>query len=159
MNKAPFSNHSICESVVKFLIEEANRMYPLETGGILAGVVDSSRVEITQAIGPGKKAKHSHTKFKRDGDYSQQQLDKIVCETLGKSDYLGEWHTHPIYGNPSRTDLKSMLWVSNNSNYATITPIMLLLKKTKHKENWELAVFVLAGNILIPIPQAPLLYR
>ena len=78
------------------MLLEAERVYPLETGGILIGYVgDNDEYVISHVIGPGPNASHSKFGFKPDHEYQQSKINLIFNESEGGYDYLGDWHTHP----------------------------------------------------------------
>lgn len=79
----------------EFILFEANRMLPNETGGILIGYVAKNDYVVTDVVGPGEKAKHSRYKFVPDGDYHQKEIERVFNDSGGENDYLGDWHTHP----------------------------------------------------------------
>lgn len=99
-------------------------MYPRETGGILVGKIEGKTVIIQKAIGPGPKAIHGRNNFIRDGDYSQERLNKYVKRTIGEFDYIGEWHSHPLDNGPSAKDLNSMIYILHDRKYAIKQPIL-----------------------------------
>lgn len=109
------------------MTEESQAMYPQETGGILIGWKDGNTFYIEIAIGPGPKAIHKRSRFTRDGDFSQTQLDEIVVETADQWDYIGEWHSHPRKLGPSVKDLNSLRKIQMDSSYNIIDPILGLL--------------------------------
>lgn len=81
-------------------------------------------MHIERATGPGPGAQHSPWSFRRDGNYNQKVLDKIVRESSGEYDYIGEWHSHPQKVAPSVKDIAAMHWIANNHKYAIEHPIM-----------------------------------
>jgi len=80
---------------VQTMLEEAARMFPKETGGILMGTKSKEGGHILQAIGPGPKAIHKEFSFKPDDDFHEKQMASVFNSTNGTVTYLGEWHTHP----------------------------------------------------------------
>ena len=74
----------------------------LETGGALFG--HERPLRITSAAGPGPNAIHQPQYFLRDLEYTQRAADRAYA--LDRSQWLGEWHTHP-HGpsGPSTLDL------------------------------------------------------
>src|SRR3990167_6621550 len=108
------------------MIEESGAKTPLETGGILIGKNESNIVTITHALGPGPKAQHGVCTFKRDGQYSQQELETIFSSTQGQRDYVGEWHSHPAQCDASNIDRGSIGWISQNSSYDCKHPVLVI---------------------------------
>lgn len=114
----------ISPNALSLISMESRARYPKETGGILIGWQDGNIFSIEIAIGPGPKAVHKRNSFTRDGDFSQVQLDRIVTETQGRCDYLGEWHSHPKKMGPSIKDISSLKKVKTDSSYNISNPIL-----------------------------------
>jgi integrative and conjugative element protein (TIGR02256 family) len=104
----------------------------IETGGVLAGYVDvDGNVVVTNASGPGPKAKCSETCFQKDVVYCQSFLDELYREAAGQRVYLGEWHSHPNENNqPSARDLQSLNEISSEPNYLTEKPVMIIFSSS-----------------------------
>jgi integrative and conjugative element protein (TIGR02256 family) len=133
----------ILNEALKFIHLESKRHFPDETGGILVGCyLEENCVVIQHATGPGPGAHHKPTRFRRDGEYSQNVLDTLVRTSDSELDYIGEWHSHPQASNPSLLDVRSMVWTASNENYAVTEPIMLLSIKTTSGA-WEIRCYTL----------------
>lgn len=143
-------SYRISGEAFEFVIAESAYHFPTETGGILVGKVEDACVIIKHAIGPGPVANHELTKFKRDGDYSQEVLDALVQDSGGEIDYIGEWHSHPVKSRPSSLDIKSMLWIATNEKYAIKEPVMLLCVGTG-TNRWELRCYSFVDEKLRPL--------
>ena len=90
---------------------------------------------INRATGPGPKAVRSATRFERDVEHAQKELD--MDSTNDPSNvYIGEWHSHlvatPV---PSGRDVLSLTGIAQSSNYATDCPIMLICGFDKEKSS------------------------
>ena len=120
------SAYKISDEASKFIKSESLNCFPKETGGILVGAIENNCVIIQHAVGPGPTATHKHARFKRDGNYSQETLDRFVQKSQGKYDYIGEWHSHPVHSPPSRVDIDSMIWIASNKVYDIDEPILLI---------------------------------
>lgn len=74
----------------------------LETGGAIFG--HERTLHITHAAGPGPAAVHQPHYFLRDLAYTQHIANELYA--ADRSEWIGEWHTHP-YGpaEPSTLDL------------------------------------------------------
>jgi len=142
--------YKLSEEASHFILEESRRKFPSETGGILVGKIEDRCVFISHAIGPGKKACHTTRKFKRDGDYSQKQLEAIVRQTEDEFDYVGEWHSHLFNSQPSPTDVESMRWIANNDNYAVPYPVLLLCAFTEARI-WQIFCYAVVECCLQPL--------
>ncbi|MEY8198784.1 MAG: Mov34/MPN/PAD-1 family protein [Colwellia sp.] len=77
-----------------------------EQGGILMGERRGDHIVITHASTPGKGDKSWYTGFIRSKSRHQRFIDRVYKETQGKSNYVGEWHSHPEPNpKPSVTDI------------------------------------------------------
>lgn len=76
---------------------EADRSFPLETGGVLMGYWASPPVEvvITSAIGCGPRSTHKRHSFVPDYEYQEAEVARVYEESGRVHVYLGDWHTHP----------------------------------------------------------------
>lgn len=78
----------------------------LETGGLLLGHIDTDRVVVQFAGGPGPAALREPTRFQRDLDHARMLA--AAAWKLNGSIWLGEWHTHPnSSAAPSDTDMQT----------------------------------------------------
>lgn len=118
----------ISEASLAEMSKEAERAYPLETGGILAGyVADCGGIVITGVSGPGPNATHDKFRFTPDHDWQCSFLDKLYLDSSGISVYLGDWHTHPN-GRPqmSRLDRKTLHAISLSREARCPSPLMVI---------------------------------
>lgn len=85
------------KSALDEMVIEANRLFPLETGGCLMGYWEKlyEKVIITQIIGPGPNAKHKHHYFEPDHEWQESEIARLYHESGRIYTYLGDWHTHP----------------------------------------------------------------
>lgn len=133
--------YRISSNALSLIIGECQIRYPKETGGILIGWRDGLIFQIEIAIGPGPNAIHKRNSFTRDGNFSQSQLDRIVIETNGRLDYLGEWHSHPNKTGPSFTDFNSLNKIKTDLFYNIADPILGIVN---YKEDeWQFYCYVL----------------
>lgn len=117
-------------AVVEIMRTECERKAPLETGGVLVGYVGGDRRTIvTAVVGPGPSALHMRTRFQRDGDYAQAEVDRLHHASAGRDDYVGEWHSHPEAGGPSMVDRGSMSWISDNPRYGRHEPVLIIMER------------------------------
>lgn len=122
-------------AVVEVMRAESERGLPFETGGVLVGHVDSAgRTLITGVVGPGPHAIRSPTKFTRDGEHSQAEVDRLHRESGGRDDYVGEWHSHPASVGPSGVDVCSMAWIGRNARYRRDQPLLIIMQRTRMRE-------------------------
>ena len=90
---------------------EADRLAPLETGGVLLGYWGGTTAEpvVTHVLGPGPDAMHSRNQFTPDQEYHIAEIARLYADSGRRLHYLGDWHTHPG-GAPalSKRDLKTL---------------------------------------------------
>jgi integrative and conjugative element protein (TIGR02256 family) len=116
----------LSKTAAELLRREAGRKWPFETGGILLGSKSNGTVMVEHATGPGPKARHGVASFTRDGDYAQQELERLVEHSKGGVDYIGEWHSHTLPVGPSPRDRKSMALIAVSAAYNLDEPLLLL---------------------------------
>lgn len=134
----------------------ARASYPKETGGILIGRHDGLHVTVTHIVGPGPRATHKPGRFWRDGQHAKRELDRIYAKTGGVSDYIGEWHSHPISGPPSSIDQATMRRISQDPAYATTVPVLMVVQRDPSTEVWRIAAFVCSsGQLSQAVIQSP----
>lgn len=119
-----FSNKDL-----ELVVKEANKWYPLETGGLLLGYkADNGEIVVTNVTVSGPEAIHRETQFVPDYSYDQSAVEKIFNSTNGVSNYLGDWHTHPNgNGCLSRCDKRAMRTVSKSQGAFLPSPVMGIL--------------------------------
>ncbi len=64
-----------------------------ETGGILLGTVKPVIATVRHAGAPGPGAVRTPTSFLRDRQFAQRFAD--ACWAADRSEWIGEWHSHP----------------------------------------------------------------
>ncbi|SDG59370.1 integrative and conjugative element protein, VC0181 family [Microbacterium sp. 77mftsu3.1] len=64
-----------------------------ETGGLVLGSTEFERIEIRHAGGPGPRARRTASTFDRDLNHAQ--LIAADAWERDRSQWIGEWHTHP----------------------------------------------------------------
>lgn len=106
---------------------EADRIAPLETGGLLMGFVDRDMARITDAVGPGPNAIHRRNGFLPDATYHENEVARIYRTSGRLHTYLGDWHTHPG-GQPalSRVDRRTMRKIARSAEARAPSPLMLV---------------------------------
>lgn len=126
------------------LCEESN---PYETGGIIIGKYsdDGLTAHISEISNSPVDSVKKKALFKRGIKGLQKRLD-----TLWKDGYyyLGEWHYHPnSLPNPSGSDIKQMISLSQNNKLNCPEPILVIIGG--NKENWLQTVIVIAKETII----------
>jgi integrative and conjugative element protein (TIGR02256 family) len=104
-----------------------------ESGGIILGQIAGREVFLTRISIPNQFDSASRFSFDRNPKVAQVIIDFEHFNSQGKTNYLGEWHTHPeSNASPSQRDrlmIKSQ-WDSNKLNQDFILSIILGLKKS-----------------------------
>lgn len=118
----------LSQSALRCLGEEADRHYPLETGGVLAGYfAENGEAVIVGAIGPGPLAIHKRLRFLPDHDWQCTQLNMLFEQTGGDLIYLGDWHTHPdASGRMSWLDHRTLRAIAKHPHARVTNPLMLI---------------------------------
>lgn len=138
-------------------LNEADRAYPLETGGVLLGWrTSATRVVVADLIGPGPGAQHHKVWFRPDADWQQDQIAARYAQSGRTVTYLGDWHTHPD-GTPalSRKDLRTLRRIARHADARVPQPVMAVLAGGPE---WRLAVRQPrrpAGRRTEPLPVTP----
>src|SRR3546814_378391 len=110
------------------MVAEADRKFPLETGGILVGYfAENGDPVVCAAIGPGPHAIHWRKRFTPDHAWQCTQLDEIYEQSSGSNTYLGDWHTHPN-GVPQMSwlDRRTLNSIAKHPQTGITNPVMLI---------------------------------
>lgn len=114
-------------AVLTFIEAEATRS---ETGGVLAGCggLLLGTAHITDASGPGPKARRTMYSFSRDTAYCQRFLDRLAVDSKGGIDYLGEWHKHhEKEPRPSSRDITTSRDIAASPDYHVDVCLLLIV--------------------------------
>ena len=127
------------------LIEEADRRYPLETGGALIGYwSDAVTAVVTQFVGPGPTSDHQRYSYQHDHVWEASQIAVHYRQSGRSHVYIGDWHTHPdaTSGDLSGTDRRSIRRVIKSREARVERPLMTVLYG--RPGNWGSAIWVAA---------------
>lgn len=155
----------VAEDVIALIETECAGSGDRETGGILMGfrIADDARVAIARATRPGPNAICEPTRFHRDVEFCQAELDASTAELGLRGRYVGEWHYHPAGpAMPSGLDLLSLSQIAAQDEYAVEVPVMLLaapgeLRATAHtaeRHHVEVDLIPTALDELLLLPPA-----
>lgn len=128
----------ISRSASAALQEEADRAYPNETGGVLAGYrADNNEIVVFAAVGPGPNAVHCSHGFTPDHAWQCSQLDILFRDTSGEWVYIGDWHTHPN-GVPrmSWIDKRTLRRIAKYPHANAAHPMMLIGGGMPNRWHW-----------------------
>lgn len=134
----------VADATIEAMIAEAERAYPLETGGVLVGYWTSrfDQVVITNATGPGPRARHLRDSFVPDADYHEREIARYYEQSGQLHTYLGDWHTHPDRtATLSRRDHRTLGTIAACPSARAPAPIMAILRGGT---GWSLHVWRLA---------------
>lgn len=142
-------------TVVEAMRAESDGGLPNETGGVLVGYADSAgRTVVTGVVGPGPQALRTPTRFRRDGEHAQAEVDRLHRDSGGRDDYVGEWHSHPASVGPSSVDRGSMAWIGGNERYRREEPVLIIMQRTQARGWLPLAYRCVRGR-LVEVRWAP----
>lgn len=100
----------IAESALQSMRFAARRSAPIETGGVLAGVLAGEDLWITHALElPTTDRSRNHYRLPGRRTRSTIRSLRTVDPRLG---YLGDWHSHPHDVGPSPMDLATLALIS-----------------------------------------------
>jgi integrative and conjugative element protein (TIGR02256 family) len=120
----------IPQRVSEQLVNEAERAFPFETGGVLMGywAQEYTEVVITHVIGPGPDAEHSASGFVPDYRFQEAEIERVYEESRRLSTYLGDWHTHPLAScYPSFKDKRTLRRIASFPDARCAVPLMVIL--------------------------------
>ncbi|SIT49344.1 putative 18.8 kDa protein [Paraburkholderia ribeironis] len=121
------------------MLDEAERVYPLETGGVLVGyAADDGDLVVQHVIGPGLSAQHKRQRFHPDHDWQCRRLDEIFEISSGQAVYVGDWHTHPD-GSPQMSwlDKRTLRGIARYREAALARPLMLIGAGGAERWRWQ----------------------
>jgi integrative and conjugative element protein (TIGR02256 family) len=89
---------------------------------------------VTNATGPGPKARLEPYSVTIDGEHAQKFCDRMHSLSDGRVDYVGDWHRHPgLSLNPSEHDVSAMRTMAGFKFSPTKHPISLIYRKCPEK--------------------------
>ncbi len=120
----------LSRGLLRDLIAQRMSRLPNETGGILIGGIDHDQrcVYVLLALPSPSDSEEWPTMYIRGVHDLRRERDRIVDETAGNLDYLGEWHSHPpgVPTVPSADDRQVFQWISELVVADGRPPIMLI---------------------------------
>lgn len=118
----------VASTAMESMLVEAERMAPLETGGMLLGYRVADEAVVQAVTGPGPAAKHDSLRLEPDADWQQLELERIYEDSGHVTTYLGDWHTHPSAAPvPSRRDRKTARTVARTQAARAPRPLTAIL--------------------------------
>lgn len=122
----------ISEQAREAMVAAAARAHPCETGGVLVGVraggLGAGRPWVTHAVEvlAPKKSGPAHYELPAG---ARERVVKRLRKQDARLGYLGDWHSHPIDLDPSRTDATSIASISATGDCAR--PLLFVLRRGK----------------------------
>ncbi|MBL6651985.1 MAG: ThiF family adenylyltransferase [Reyranella sp.] len=108
---------------------------PAETGGVVMGIVDSSRrtIHLAHAMPAPEDSDASTTGFERGVAGLLESVTDIAESTMHQLRYVGEWHSHPNRASvgPSGTDLQQLIWLAREMSDEGFPAIMVISGERK----------------------------
>lgn len=100
----------IPENLISEMKEQLEQSKPNETGGILAGHINSMTltITITRLIPPPADSEFSQIEFTLGTDGLKEEIINLSEKSNGHIAYVGTWHTHPKGGSASATDMATL---------------------------------------------------
>jgi integrative and conjugative element protein (TIGR02256 family) len=142
----------ITNQCVELMVEQADRLFPKEVGGVLMGYRASATREtvVTHVIGPGPRASCQQTRFIPDKRYQLDAIHTHYQESGRRETYLGDWHTHPRSGSDlSPIDARALSTIAKSKASNQPNPLMGILAGG---DPWLLTVWRFRSGL---IPRAP----
>lgn len=118
------------EGLADHLLAAREQAFPLETGGILLGVVDFKLKTIHLVDGRPAPADSNATAidFKCGSQGVQTDIDEAHSRTMGMVSWVGAWHSHPLGVNaiPSTQDNTLLLHMAQRLGASGYPAVMLI---------------------------------
>ena len=99
-------------ALVRRIAELRDEHLPVETGGVLLGIVDTSRrsIHLVAVLPAPRDSQGTLTSFLRGVEDLPEAVGRAVARSMHQIRYVGEWHSHPRGSStwPSGTDLEQL---------------------------------------------------
>jgi Prokaryotic homologs of the JAB domain len=107
---------SIDEQLIEELSAIRANSLPLETGGVLLGMVDAEAhsIHIVEALTAPADSVEESSGFERGMAGLETDIRNAMIRTMDQVRYVGEWHSHPprYSVQPSNIDLTQIGWLA-----------------------------------------------
>lgn len=108
------------------IIKQLSLVFLTETGGCVVGHFSDGEIFISDASGPGPRARLSPFSVTIDGQAATKFCAQAKMESGGLSYYVGDWHSHLSWRlNPSAMDLCAMQ-IAKEYTQLEIPPVSVL---------------------------------
>lgn len=99
-------------ALVRRIAELRDEHLPIETGGVLLGIVDTSRhsIHLVTVLPAPRDSQGTSTSFLRGVEDLPEAVGRAAARSMHQIRYVGEWHSHPRGSStwPSATDLEQL---------------------------------------------------
>jgi integrative and conjugative element protein (TIGR02256 family) len=103
---------------------------PRETGGVLLGIIDTSRrtVKVVRALAEPADSSGTVTGFERGVSGLAAAVKEASERSLHQLRYVGEWHSHPAGSStyPSATDIRQICWLTAELENEGLPALMMI---------------------------------
>jgi proteasome lid subunit RPN8/RPN11 len=118
------------------ITEAAADAYPLETGGVLVGVMAEDRPWVLAAIRVPNASGTQNSFLLPKG--ARPRLVAEYRKIEPKAGYLGDWHTHPANSGPSKIDSQSLNLLANGKGKPLLI-LAILVEGEFHLRGYQIA--------------------
>jgi integrative and conjugative element protein (TIGR02256 family) len=128
-------------ALARDMLAEAERHAPNETGGILLGYHDGHAkvMRVSNVVGAGPRARRERRGFEPDGAWQRERIAQLYAASGRTFAYLGDWHSHPFDGDPSRLDRATARRIAKAPAARCPHPVMLIAACSGGR--WELRAY------------------
>jgi integrative and conjugative element protein (TIGR02256 family) len=104
---------------------------------------------VSELVEGGPAARRETHRFEPDGAWQRQRIAERYAASGDTLAYLGDWHSHPLGGAPSRLDRGTARCIAKTRAARCPHPIMLIAVYSKGR--WELCGYRYARRRLCPV--------
>jgi hypothetical protein len=121
---------AIDEGLIRRIRAMRELRVPVETGGVLFGLVDipAKRIHLVDASSSPPDSKEHRTGFVRGMAGVEALMDRVRRRTAGHVRYVGEWHSHPPSSSarPSTVDGQQIDWLAALMGMDSMPALMVI---------------------------------
>jgi proteasome lid subunit RPN8/RPN11 len=121
---------TIDKQLTEEIIAIRARSLPVETGGVLLGVVDAAArsIHIVDALSAPPDSVEQSVGFERGIEGLEKSIRDAMVRTMDQIRYVGEWHSHPPRTSiaPSDIDVTQIAWLSDVLSMENRPGVMLI---------------------------------
>jgi hypothetical protein len=152
-SKTPTFNVSIPRKALESIFDECDQFDLEETGGRIVGFYEKKDthydIQVLGVIGPGPKARRSHTSFFQDGEF-QENIFRSIEQRYPGIEHLGNWHTHHVNGHPTLSggDKATYMTTVNHSKHNTdfFYALLVVHKRPRQSSRYQIKHYCFIRN-------------